>query len=110
MPDIISAVQARAWYPAAALILLFATQFLRKSPWTAHIWKKIPEGARWLVPVAGGAVTGFVAAYQAGESLQDALLAALGGILTVSFPAMGANAALTDSPIPWNGGAGGKGG
>ena len=36
-----------------------------------------------------------------------ALLAAAGGAIGISIPAMGINSLLTEAPVRWNGGAGG---
>lgn len=107
MPDIAKALQLHNWYALAALILLFVTQLFRKAPKLSDLWRKVPDGWRWLFPVVGGAVTGFTGAFQAGQPLGSALVAAAGGTLGISLTAMGLNALLTESVVPWNGGSGG---
>jgi hypothetical protein len=107
MPDIAKALQLHNWYALAALIVLFATQLFRKAPMLSDLWRKVPDGWRWLFPVVSGASAGFVGAFQAGLSFTVALVGAVGGALGISVPAMGLNALLTESPIRWNGGSGG---
>jgi hypothetical protein len=52
-------------------------------------------------------VVGFVEAFSSGQPVGTALLAALGGALGIGLAAMGWAAALKESPLPWDGGAGG---
>lgn len=107
MPDIATALQLHNWYALAALILLLVTQLFRKAPKLGDIWRKVPDGWRWLFPVVSGAVAGFTGAFQAGQPLASALVASVGGAIGISIPAMGLNALLTESPVPWNGSSGG---
>lgn len=107
MPDIAKALQLHNWYALAALILLFVTQLFRKLPKLGDLWLKMPDGWRWLFPVGSGAIAGFTGAFQSGQPIGAALVAALGGALGISIPAMGLNAWLTESPVRWNGTAGG---
>lgn len=110
MPDIapiVQALQMRNWYALAALGLLLLVQ-LSKTPVLGRVWAKIPDGWRTYSVLVAGAVAGFTAAFQDGKPFSEALLAAVGGALSISLGAMGLNAALTDSHLPWNGGAGGK--
>ena len=104
LASLTTALQMRDWYAFAALALLALTQLAKRFGWLS----KIPEGFRGYAILLVGAVTAFVGAFQEGKPLVDALSAALGGALVIGMGAMGANAALTDSHLPWNGGAGGK--
>lgn len=105
-------VGARAAYPLIATVLTLVVQLLRKSPKTAAWWKKIPDGWRWLVPGLSGAVMGFIHGYQGSLPLGGALLSAgteaLYGLFGVSMTSMGLAAMLKESPLPWDGSAGGK--
>ena len=102
--DVVTDFQTKNWYALAVLLVMGVTQLIKVLPQTSPFWKKIPDGAKLFVPVflASGAafVHGFNAHEPALQSLWDAVVIALG--------AMGGNAALTESPIPWNGLAGGK--
>lgn len=105
-------VGARAAYPLIATVLTLVVQLVRKSGKTAIWWKKIPEGWRWLVPGGVGALMGFIHGYQKSLPLQGALLSAgiemLYGLFGVSMASMGLAALLKESPVPWDGRAGGK--
>ncbi|HWA29089.1 MAG TPA: hypothetical protein VG734_25795 [Lacunisphaera sp.] len=105
--DLTQAIQLRNWYAVAALVLTLLIQVVRKAPILRDAWAKIPNGWRWLVPILSGGVTGFVDAYNSGLPLGAAAVATLGGALGIGLGAMGLNAALTESHLPWNGGAGG---
>jgi hypothetical protein len=107
MDQIINALHLHNWYAFAALALTLAVQLFRKAPKSSELWAKIPDGWRWLIPVVSGAVTGFTQAYAAGLSFGTAALAAFGGAIGISIPAMGLNSLLTEAPVRWNGGAGG---
>jgi hypothetical protein len=107
--QILESVQVRNWYAVAALGITFAIQLLRKWPLLRKlIWSRVPDGARFLIPMVGGAAVAFVAAYSEGQTLSEALIAALGGALTIGLGSMGAAAALKESPMPWDGKSGGK--
>jgi hypothetical protein len=107
--DALAAARLQNWYALASLVLMLAVQILRKQPHLRDkIWNKIPDGLRFLVPLVGGAVTAYVGAYLAGSGLIDALNAAVGGALTIGLGSMGGAAMLKESPISWDGGAGGK--
>lgn len=107
--DVIDAIEVRNWYALAAVLLTFAVQVLRKTPWLRDaIWSRIPDGARWLVPVLGGAVIAFVGAHSEGKELLEALNTALVGGLSIGLGSMGFAATLRESPIPWDGKSGGK--
>lgn len=101
-------VGERAAYPLVATLLTFGIQVSKVSPFTKNWYAKIPDGWRWLVPVAAGGAMGFVHGYQQGYSIVGALTETVFGVLGVSATSMGINAALKESPIPWSGGAGGK--
>lgn len=101
-------VGQRALYPLIATVLTFVTQIARKSAYTAKLWAKIPDGWRWVWPVAAGAVAGFTHGFGAGRPLTGALIEMVLGIFGVSFTAMGLAATLKESPVKWDGAAGGK--
>jgi len=105
-------VAGRALYPLVATVLALLIQAIRKSPRTATWWQRVPTGWRWLVPVGMGALVGFVRGYQAELPLSGALISgageALAGVFGVSLTSMGLAAALRESPLPWDGGAGGQ--
>lgn len=107
MDQIVNALHLHNWYALAALLLTLAVQLFRKAPKSSELWAKIPDGWRWLLPVASGAVTGFTQAFAAGLAFPSAALAAFGGAIGISIPAMGINSLLTEAPLRWNGGAGG---
>jgi hypothetical protein len=108
MDQIQQLVGQRALYPLIATLLTFALQVARKSPYTAKIWAFIPSGWRWVWPVMAGAIAGFTHGYSAGRPLSGALVEMMLGVFGVSFTAMGLAATLRESPIQWDGGAGGK--
>jgi hypothetical protein len=105
-------VGARAAYPLIAMALTLLVQLVRKSPKTSSWWKKVPEGWRWLVPGLTGIVMGFIHGYQGNLPLSGALInagiEALYGLFGVSMTSMGLAAMLKESPLPWDGGSGGK--
>jgi hypothetical protein len=101
-------VGQRALYPLIATVLTFAIQVARKSRYTARVWNIVPDGYRWLWPVVTGAITGFTHGFGAGRPLSGALIEMVLGIFGVSFTAMGLAATLRESPVQWDGGAGGK--
>lgn len=107
MDKIVEALHLHNWYALAALLLTLAVQLFRKAPKSSELWAKIPDGWRWLLPVVSGAVTGFTQAFAAGLPFPSAALAAFGGAIGISIPAMGINSLLTEAPLRWNGGAGG---
>lgn len=97
----------RAAYPLVAVVLTLATQAFRKSPFTKDLWRKVPDGYRWALPVAAGSIAGFVHGFEAGRPLSGALTEALLGVFGVSFTSMGLAATLRESPVQWDGGKGG---
>ncbi len=101
-------VGARAAYPLVATLLTLALQLGKVSPYTKVWYAKIPVGWRWVTPVIVGAAMGFVHGYQAGYTLVGSLVEMVFGIFGVSLTAMGISAGLRESPIPWDGGAGGE--
>lgn len=107
MDQIINALHLHNWYAFAALLLTLLVQLFRKAPGSKKLWDKIPDGYRWAIPMISGAVTGFTQAFAAGLDFPTASLAAVGGAIGISIPAMGINSLLTEAPMRWNGGAGG---
>lgn len=109
MDDLLKALQLHDYYAVAALLLTIAIQVLRKAPYLSdRIWQRIPEGARFLVPLIGGATIAFIGAFDEGKALWPALQAALGGAFAIGGGASGVAAWLRESPIPWDGRAGGR--
>jgi hypothetical protein len=107
MIDILDKLEG--WYAIAGAVLALVIQAQRRFPWLgAKLWAKLPDGSKFLVPLAWGAVIAFVGAQQAGQPLAEALKAAVGGAIAIGFGAMGVAAGLKESPIPWSGGRGGK--
>ncbi len=108
-PDLALGVQAFAshnWYAVAAILLMLLIQFVRAKE--LPLWTRTPNGWRWLWPVGLAAVTAFVHAFAMGEALKQAGLDVLNSLWQIALPAMGGAAALKESPLPWDGGAGGK--
>lgn len=90
-------------YAASAALLTLLIQVCRNVAWTAKLWKRIPDGWRWTVPILAGAATGYVEAWRQGHDFHTAVIA----MMSVGLGAVGLNGVLTDSAVPWNGGAGG---
>lgn len=108
LQQILDAIQARAWYPLAALILMLVLQLIRKGPSQFQaLWAKIPSGWRFVGPMFTGAATAFVAAFSSGASLKQALIAAVSGVIGIGLPASGLHAWVRESPLPVDGGPGG---
>ncbi len=99
----------RDWYIAVGACLTLAVQVLRKQPWLRDkTWARIPDGARFLVPLLVPAVLAFCGAWATGAALSVALLHAVGAALGIGVPSMGFAAGLKESPAKWDGGKGGK--
>ena len=102
--DFYNSITTHNWFAVAAIALMVAIQVLKTQPWLAQkIWVKLPTGYRFLVPILGAMATAFVHGFMAKETLG----ASVWDALKIAFVAMGGNAALTESPLPWSGGAGG---
>jgi hypothetical protein len=96
------------YYEIAAIVLTLLVYALRKLPGAKTLWQKIPEGYRWLVPTLSGALAGLIPLIQAGATPKQIALALISGLFGIGLPAMGIHAAVQDSPLPIDGGAGGK--
>lgn len=103
--ELIGYLASHNWYAIAAVILMVALQLVKKHE--ADWWNKTAVGYRFLWPVVIAAVAGFVHGFALGETVNHALLDALNALWQIALPAMGAAAALKESPLPWSGGAGG---
>jgi hypothetical protein len=103
---VLDALHMKDWYAAAALALMILVQ-LSKTPVLGRVWEKIPDTVRGYAIMLGGGVTAFIAAFVNHSPFPEAALAFVGGALGIGGGAMGANAILTQSHLPWNGGAGG---
>lgn len=107
-PDLLQGLNAFAshnWYAAAAIVLMLAIQIARSRE--LALWTKTPVGFRWAWPVGLAMVTAFVHAFVVGEALRQAGIDVLNSLWQIALPAMGGAAALKESPLPWDGGAGG---
>lgn len=92
----------------ASLILLLAIFALRKLPGLSSIWRKIPDGWRWVVPTLSGVLAGLVPVVAAHGNARAVFTSLVSGLTGVALPAMGLHAVVKDSPIPIDGVAGGK--
>jgi hypothetical protein len=101
------ALRMKNWYAVAAIVLMVIVQVVRKHPITSPYWQKIPNGLRFLPAMLASFGVGFVSGFQAHLPLADALLQGVGAIAGISIPAMGLAATIKESPIPWDGKAGG---
>jgi hypothetical protein len=106
MLDIIEHAQMRDWYAAAALSIMLLLQLAKRKP-GLNLLAKVPKGWRWTVPLLMGAASVFVGSFADGLPLADALRATLVHGLGVGFLAMGGDAAMAESPLPWSGGKAG---
>jgi hypothetical protein len=102
--DLYSSLMTKNWFAVAAIVLMIAIQILKTVPWLQQkIWARLPVGYRFLVPVVGAMAAAFVHGYFAHETLATDLW----DVAKIALGAMGGNAALTESPLPWSGGSGG---
>lgn len=69
-----------------------------------HLTRRLPAGWRWVPVALIAALLATSEGYGAGAPWQTIVLNAVGAALG----AMGVDAGLTESPLPWSGGAGGK--
>lgn len=92
------------YFALAAVTIMILTQVIKTVPWLQQqIWAKVPVGWRYLVPVVLSMAMAFVHGFLTGETWQ----ADLWDVVRIALGAMGGNAALTESPLPWGGGPGG---
>ncbi len=103
--ELIGYLATHNWYAIAAVALMIGLQLVRKH--AADWWQKTAVGYRFLWPTLVAAVVGFIHGFVVGKPVNGALLEALNALWQIALPAMGAAAALKESPIPWDGGAGG---
>lgn len=103
--DFTTAFTGNNWYAVAALLLMLAIQISKK--YEAKLWTLFPVGWRFLVPVLGAMGAAFTHGFLLHESWQQAGLDSLNAIWQIAIPAMGGAAALKESHVPWDGGAGG---
>lgn len=107
MDQFMSALEVRDWYAVAALVLFGLVKVWRSAPVTGKLWAAVPTGWRFLPPLVAAASVGFSDAWQQGLPVSAALMQALGSAIWIGLPAMGLHGALKESPIPYEGGAGG---
>jgi hypothetical protein len=90
MPDLTStlqALQAHAWYPAAAgIVTLLLALFRRVAPET---WARLPRRWQWVPAVLLAALGAFVDAYASGVSWRIALVLTGYGAVTAGLGAIG---------------------
>lgn len=94
--DFINDIMTKNWFAVAALAIMFFIQF-SKTTWAAALYAKIPNGYRFIVPVALAAGAAFVHGFLAHETLG----ASIWDAVKIAFSAMGGAAALKESPLPW---------
>lgn len=97
-----------AWYPVIAVALMACVQVLKMPKLRDYLWSHIPDGAKMLVPILGPVVYAIIQCYQSGADATTAFGVLMAALFGMSFPAMGIHAALRESPLPFDGGAGGK--
>lgn len=105
--SLVAALRVHDWYAIVAIVMLLTIQLFRSHPLTADTWQKIPEGWRFLPAVITSFSIAFVKAFLDKAAPLDAVVAGVGGVLGIAIPAMGLAAALKESKLPWDGGAGG---
>lgn len=96
--DIITAVQARAWYPLAAIALWYALK-LWKAYGAGRLLPRVPEGYRWVPPLVIAGATGFVDGYLTGLPLNAALWRGAFALFTIGLGSMGVQGAAKESPL-----------
>ncbi len=96
-------IQTKNWFAIAALTIMVGIQIFRSPVVAQSVWLKIPQGYRFLPAVLLSAGTAFVHGYLARESFG----ASMWDALKIALTAMGGAAALKESPLPWDGLAGG---
>lgn len=102
----INAFLSHQWYAGAAILLMLVIQIIRTREMA--LWTRTPVGFRWAWPVGLAMAAAFVHAFVVGEALKQAGLDVLNSLWQIALPAMGGAAALKESPLPWDGGAGGS--
>jgi len=108
MADLLALIRAHNWYAVLAIALqVLVIQGFRKHPVLSTYWEKIPSGLRFLPGAVLSFATGFVAAYSQGLPLMGATITGALAIVGLGLPAAGLAAWLKESPLPWDGGAGG---
>lgn len=93
------ALEARDWYAAAAVAIWAAVYGWRR--FAPRVWERIPNGWRWVPPVALAACAGFVEAHAVGNGWRVAAFQALGAGVWAGFASMGLHSALKESPLPY---------
>ena len=83
VPQIIQAIQAKAWYPAIGLIATLVVALWRVVQPT--VWDKIPSQYKVIPALALTVLSSFVAAFASGETWQVAIFLALYALIT-SWP------------------------
>jgi hypothetical protein len=96
--DLIIAIESRAWYPAAALVLWYVLDAWKKCG-AGRVLPRVPDGWRWLPPLFVAAVTGFVDGYVSQLPLSGSLWRAAFAVVALGLPAMGVQSGLKESPL-----------
>ena len=90
-----------SWYVLAAVLLAFALQVSKKTPYLTRLWNLLPKQWRWVWTVLAGFCTGFVQGYLSGLPAVGSILAGIGGAFGVGMLAGGINDWLEKSVLPW---------
>lgn len=94
-----------SWPLAIAALITLALQAGKR--FAPQIKSRIPQGYQWLTPIVAGILAAMLLELQLGKPLEEAATKALMEGLAIGLSAMGFDAGLSDSPVPWSGGKGG---
>lgn len=103
---IVDAFTGRRWYALLGAVIAVLIQLLKR--FGPALWTHVPVGWRWTLPVAMGFLGGLAVALAQQHPILQALAEAVNAGIAGGLSAMGLNAALTESPLPWGGGRGGR--
>jgi hypothetical protein len=92
MTDLVTSIEARAWYPVAGIVItLLLTLARRISP---EVWARVPRRWQWAPPVALAVLAGFGEGYSSGASWGVALALGVYAGLSAGTGAIGAHHAI----------------
>lgn len=94
--QLLQAFRAHNWYAVAALLLFCLISFWKNVPLARVLYQKIPDGWRWLPPVAVAGATGFFTAFFEGADYKQALLQLVVAVVAIALPAMGLQGGLQE--------------
>jgi hypothetical protein len=105
----LSSLNRQELYASFAVGLTFMIQAVRSRPrLRAALWSWVPDGSRWLLPMVAGAAIALAEGLTSGLRGWELLGTVAAGSGVLGLGSMGIHAALRDSPLHFNGGAGGK--